>query len=166
MNWTFDWNEWFMIVTSVIAFSIILLIRKQFQTVVFIIIWIYSITFVESIDYALAGSPFRVYYCADNLTYEPAAALIHIFLYPAFSFIFLYFYDRWDIKGKNLIIYILLWDAFSILFEWINIKNGVFHYTGWELYYSIPVYPISSLLLIRLFHFTKRQLHRPIPHLE
>jgi hypothetical protein len=76
MNWTFDGNEWFMRLTSLVAFSFVLMIRKHFQTVVFIVIWIYSIAFVETIDYALAGSPCKVYYCADNLTYEPAAALM------------------------------------------------------------------------------------------
>jgi ABC-type multidrug transport system permease subunit len=57
------------------------------------------------------------------------------------------------------------WTAFSIFFEWLNIKNAVFTYTGWEIYYSIPTYPISSLLLIKVFHFTKMQLSKPIPNI-
>ncbi|MDF2791937.1 MAG: hypothetical protein K0S80_5039 [Neobacillus sp.] len=60
MNWTFDWNEWFMLITSVIAFSIVLLIRKHFSPLVFWVIWIYSIVFIETVDYSLAGSPFQI----------------------------------------------------------------------------------------------------------
>lgn len=163
MNWQFDWNECFMIVTSIIAFSIMLLLRKHFQNIIFIIIWIYSVAFVQTVDYFLAASPFRVYYCADNITYEPAGAMIHLFLYPAFSFIFLFFYDRWNISGKNLILYLLVWDIFSIFFEWLNVINGVFTYTSWHIYYSIFVYPVSSLLLIKVYHFVKTQLMKPIP---
>jgi hypothetical protein len=164
LNWHFDWNECFMIGTSLISFFIILMIRKYFHRIVFIIIWVYIIAFVESIDYSLAGSPFKVYYCADNLTYEPAAALIHFFLYPSFSFIFLFFYNRWGISGKKLIPYILVWDILSILFEWINVINGVFTYTGWYLYYSVFVYPLSFLLLIKLYHYIHAQLIKPIPN--
>ncbi|MGX6445807.1 hypothetical protein ACWM35_21530 [Neobacillus sp. K501] len=163
MNWQFDWNECFMIVTSIIAFSIMLLLRKHFHNITFIIIWIYSVAFVQTVDYFLAASPFRVYYCADNITYEPAGAMIHLFLYPAFSFIFLFFYDRWNISGKNLILYLLVWDIFSIFFEWLNVINGVFTYTSWHIYYSIFVYPVSSLLLIKVYLFVKTQLMKPIP---
>jgi hypothetical protein len=163
MNWTFDWNEWFMIITSFIAFSIVLFIRKHFQPVVFIVIWLYSIAFVETIDYALAGSPFKTYFCADNYTYEPVAALIHIFLYPSFSFIFLFFYSKWNLHGGKLILYILAFTVFSLFFEWLNIINDVFTYTGWKLFYSIPTYPIASWLLIKVFHFIERHLAEPLP---
>lgn len=161
MNWTFDWNEWFMIMTSFLAAIVIFLLRKHFQSIVFILIWIYSIAFVETIDYALAATPFKVYYCADNLTYEPAAALIHLFLYPSFSFIFLFIYDKWKIRRKNLLIYLIIWTAFALFFEWLNVINGVFTYIGWKIYYSIPTYPIASWLLIKVFHFIQKHLSNP-----
>lgn len=163
MNWTFDWNEWFMLITSFIAFSVFLKLRKQFHPIVIIVIWIFTIAYVQTIDYMLAATPFKLYYCADNETYEPFAAIIHIFLYPSFSFIFLYFYDKWKIHGRKLFYYILFWTAFSVFFEWLNIINGVFFYTGWKLYSSIPTYPISSLILIKLFQFIKKQLQKPLP---
>lgn len=164
MNWKFDWNEIFMIATSLLFFSIALMTGKHFRKIIFLMIWIYSIAFVETTDYLLAASPFRVYYCADNLTYEPAAAMIHFFLYPSFSFIFLYFYDKWNIAGVKLIFYLLIWDVFSIFFEWINVLNGVITYTGWHLSYSIFVYPVSCLILIVVYRFIKVQLHKPIPN--
>lgn len=42
--------------------------------------------------------------------------------------------------------------------------NGIFTYTGWKLYYSIPVYPISLWLLMKVFQFTKMQLRKPLPN--
>lgn len=161
MNWTFDWNEWFMIVTSLVGAIVIFSLRKHFQSVVFILIWIYSIALVETIDYALAATPFFVYFCGDNLTYEPAVALIHLFLYPSFSFIFLFFYDKWKIRGKKTIPYLLLWNVFSVFFEWINVKNGVITYIEWKIYYSIPTYPIACFLLIKVYHFIQKHLSDP-----
>jgi hypothetical protein len=162
LNWTFDWNEMFMILTTIIASLFAFIIRKHFQKIVLFLVWIFTVAFVETLDYSLAGSPFRVYYCADNTTYEPATAIIHLFLYPAFSVIFLFYYDKWNIHGKKLIIYILFWDVFSIFFEWIYVLNGVFIYTGWKLYYSILIYPISNVIIIKFYHFIKKQLLKPI----
>ncbi|MBO0958454.1 hypothetical protein J1P26_01830 [Neobacillus sp. MM2021_6] len=163
MNWHFDWNEMIMFGSSLIALFVILMLRKYFHKIVFIIIWIYSIVFVESTDYFLAASPFRVYYCGDNVTYEPSAAAIHLFLYPVFSFIFLLLYNRLNISGIKLILYILAWDIFSTFFEWLYLINGAFTYTGWKVHYSFFVYPLSSLLLIKIYKFTISQLNKPIP---
>ncbi len=163
MNFTWNGNEWFMLTTSALAFAGTLLIRRHFRPVAFIMIWLFAIAYVESIDYAIAGTPFRLYYCADNETYEPAAAMIHIFLYPGFVFFFLYLYDRWRIRGKQLVFYILAWTAFSILFEWINVKAGVFTYTGWKIAYSIPTYPISAAVTLCLYRYIERHLRADAP---
>ncbi|NRD76818.1 hypothetical protein HPT25_04840 [Bacillus sp. BRMEA1] len=162
MNWHFDWNEGFMFSTSLIGLFVILSLRKHFDKMVFIIIWVYSLAFVETIDYSVAASPFRYYYCGDNKTYEPSAAAIQLFLYPCFSYLFLFFYERWNITEKKLIVYFLAWDLLSVFFEWINVINGVFTYTGWHLFYSAFVYPISCALLLIVYHFTKTQLKKPI----
>lgn len=156
MNFTFDGNEWFMIVTSALAFGIVLRIRKHFQPVVLYIVWLFEVAYVETIDYALAGSPFRVYFCADNLTYEPAAAVIHIFLYPSFGIFFLYFYPHWNKSWGKLLVYLMIWTGISLAFEWLNVIAGVFTYTGWNLVYSIPTYPISGLILIKVYHFIEK----------
>lgn len=158
MNYNFGLNDWVMIVSSFVVFCIFLMIRKHFHPIVIIVIWIFMIAFVEAIDYFLAASPFKVYYCGDNITYEPATGVIHLFLYPGYSFIFLYMYDKWNIRGLNLILYCACWTVFSIGFEWFFLVTKVFTYTGWKLYYSILVYPLSNFILIWLFHFIKKNL--------
>jgi hypothetical protein len=163
MNFTWNGNEWFMVITSALAFYGTLLVRRHFNPITFIMIWIFAIAYVESIDYAIAGTPFKLYYCADNETYEPAAAVIHIFLYPSFVFFFLYLYGKWKLRGMRLAIYFIAWTAFSILFEWINVKAGVFTYTGWHIILSIPTYPFSAAISIGLYHFIERRLRQAAP---
>ncbi|MEH7505381.1 hypothetical protein V7152_25885 [Neobacillus drentensis] len=158
MNVTFDWNEWFFILTTAMIICLFLPIRKYFPSVMVIIIWVCNIGFVATIDYFLLATPFKLYIYGDNPTYEASGALFHLFMYPCASLLFLYGYDKFELYGKKTVGYILFWTGFSLLFEWFSVKNNALTYTGWKLYYSIPFYPITAVLLIILFRFTKKKL--------
>ncbi|MEH7301441.1 hypothetical protein [Neobacillus drentensis] len=158
MNVTFDWNEWYFILTTAVVILFTLPIRKYFPLVIVIIIWIWNIGFVATIDYFLLATPFRLYIYGDNPTYEASGALYHLFIYPCASLLFLFGYDKFQLYGKKTVWYILFWTGFSLLFEWITVKNHALTYTGWKLYYSIPFYPTTAVLLIILFRFTKKKL--------
>jgi hypothetical protein len=158
MNVTFDWNEWYFILTTAVVILFTLPIRKYFPPVIVIIIWIWNIGFVATIDYFLLATPFRLYIYGDNPTYEASGALYHLFIYPCASLLFLFGYDKFQLYGKKTFWYILFWTSFSLLFEWITVKNHALTYTGWKLYYSIPFYPTTAVLLIILFRFTKKKL--------
>jgi hypothetical protein len=166
MNWTFDWNEWFMILSTIVFLIPLFFILKHFSWVTTIMIWAYSVVYVETIDYFLVGTPFKLYYFSDNETYEPSAVLIHLTQYPCSSLIFLYFYDRWKLRGYKLIGYIAVWTGVAIGYEWLCLINKVLTYTGWKLIYSIPTYPISSFLLIGVYHFIHNHLKDPLPYTD
>ena len=158
MNVTFDWNEWYFILTTAVIILLTIPIRKYFPLVIVIIIWIWNIGFVATIDYFLLATPFRLYIYGDNPTYEASGALYHLFIYPCASLLFLFGYDKFQLYGKKTVWYILFWTGFSLLFEWITVKNHALTYTGWKLYYSILFYPVTAILLILLFRFTKKKL--------
>lgn len=158
MGYSFDFNEWFTLLTSILVTGVFWGIRKHFRPMVVGMIWVFNVTFVATLDYGLASTPFDLYYCMDNETYEFMGALAHVFLYTPFSFIFLYFYDRWSIRGQRLVLYLLGWTCFSVFFEWITIQTGFITHTGWNLWYSIPTYPLSALILIRVYHFLQAHL--------
>lgn len=164
MNYAIDWNEYFIMGSACVTMPIYFMVRKHFQPAAKITIWLFTITWVETLDYGLASTPFQMYYCGDNTSYEPSGLLLHVFVYPPFSFIFLYFYDKWQLRGIKLICYILVWAGVSGLFEWIYVVNGIFNYTGWRLYYSIPIYPISNLLLIKLYKHILNNQNKPLPN--
>lgn len=158
MNVTFDWNEWFFIISSLLIFLLFLLIHKYFSFVMIVMIWVYNLALVGTIDYFLVATPFKLYYFGDNPTYELSAALFHLFMYPCASLLFLFAYDKWKLYGTKTIWYILCWTGFALLFEWISVRNHALIYTGWKLYYSIPVYPLTAILLIIVFRFMKKKL--------
>lgn len=168
MNFRFDMNEWFVVVSSIVVLFCFLLVRKHFRPVVILVIWVFNVTFVATIDYALAATPFHVYDCLDNETYEPMALVSHVFMYTPFSFIFLYFYDKWSIHGKKLVVYLAAWTTLSLLFEWISLKFGFLNFSrGWKLSYSIPTYPTAALILLRVYRFVNKNItNHPFRHGE
>jgi hypothetical protein len=121
-------------------------------------VWLFGLTYIATTDYALAATPFVLYSCGDNETYEPITAIAHLFMYTPFSFMFLYLYDKWEVRGKKLVLFLAGWTCFSIFFEWLNIQTGFLEYKHWSLYYSIPAYPISGLILIRVYRFILKNL--------
>ncbi|WP_442598434.1 hypothetical protein [Neobacillus sp. D3-1R] len=158
MNVTFDWNEWYFIITTIIILSLFYPIRNYFPSILVLIIWVFCIGLVASIDYFLLATPFKMYYFSDNKTYELSGALYHLFMYPCASLLFLFGYDKWELYGKKTVVYILCWTGFSLFFEWLAVKNHALTYTGWKLFYSIPTYPIASILLLLVFHYSKKKL--------
>ncbi|MFC5448292.1 hypothetical protein [Paenibacillus aestuarii] len=160
MNFHIDWNEWFVVICSVIAMTMFFRIRKHFNAITIVIIWIFNVVYVATLDYALAVTPFQLYYCGDNETYEPITAFAHIFMYPPFSFLFLYLYDKWNLRNKKnrkrLVFFFIGAAVFSVFFEWLNVLNGFLVYTGWKLYGSFPMYVFSALILLKLYHFIER----------
>ena len=158
MNITFDWNEWFFIISSFTALLLYLPIRKYFSPILVILIWMYNIFLVSTIDYFFIATPFKLYYFGDNPTYELSGALFHFFMYPCASLFFLYIYDKFEFYGKKTVWYILTWTGFSLFYEWLSVKNKALIYTGWKFYFSIPAYPLAAIALILLFHFFKKKL--------
>ncbi|MEH7443669.1 hypothetical protein V7201_15260 [Bacillus sp. JJ1122] len=157
MNVTYDWNEWFFVISTFIVLLLFFPIRTYFSPVIVTLIWIYNIAMVSTIDYFLIATPFNMYYFGDNPTYELSGALFHLFMYPCASLIFLYIYDKFELYGKKTAWYILCWTGFALFYEWICVKNNALIYTGWKLQYSIPVYPAAAIALILFFHFVKRK---------
>ena len=161
MNVTFDWNEWFFIISTIIIIFLFLPIRKYFPPVVVTVIWVYNVALVATIDYFLLATPFQLYIFGDNSTYELSGALFHFFMYPCAALLFLFGYDKWELYGRKTAWYILFWSGFSLFFEWLSVKNHALTYTGWKLVYSIPVYPIAAVLLIIVFRFAKKKSQDP-----
>ncbi|WP_248927662.1 hypothetical protein [Paenibacillus hamazuiensis] len=163
MNFTMSWNEWYVVLMATVSTSFFLIIRKHFPFSARILIWIFTVNFVELFDYAIAATPFQLYYCGDNTSYEISTGVLQCFIYPPYAFVFLYFYDKWNIRGTKLLYYIIGWTLFSVLFEWTFVLSGVFNYISWKLYYSVPIYPVSHLLLLALYRFIQKHLHTPMP---
>ncbi|RAN85258.1 hypothetical protein B5P41_34590, partial [Bacillus sp. SRB_28] len=107
-----------------------------------LIMLLFSMTYAQVIDHILAGKSSDLYDINDIEKYE-WFDLITWFLYPPFGYTFVYYYDKWAIRGVRVFWYILLWAFISMGEEVLSLKFNIFAYNGWKLSYSFPVYLIT-----------------------
>ncbi|WP_369009376.1 CBO0543 family protein [Desertibacillus haloalkaliphilus] len=68
-------------------------------------------------------------------------------IFPAVNIMFLNFYPQ-NSKPLVKVFYILGWSTFAVAYEWIAVQTELFHYNGWKLIYSIPIYPLLFILIL------------------
>ncbi|QCJ44240.1 hypothetical protein FAY30_21310 [Bacillus sp. S3] len=150
----FDRNEWFIIISLIVMYTLIFLLPKRFPHTVTLIMLLFSMTYVQVLDHILAGLSFNLYDINDVETYE-WFDLITWFLYPPFGYFFVYFFDKWSVRRTGVFWYIFLWVLIAIGEEALSLKFNIFTYIGWKLSYSIPVYFITLSIYLLFFLYIK-----------
>lgn len=155
----FNGNEWFVIAMIVIGTLAIWLLPKKFTLTQSLFNLLIGVVFGLMFDHTIAVPPFDFYDVGDESRYQ----LFDIFsylMYAPFGYIFIYFYEKWGVRGFYTIPYILLWTSMGIGVEWFSVLVGIFHYKhGYQLVYSIPIYLFlqSIHLSLYLVLFPKRK---------
>ncbi|AZU64042.1 hypothetical protein [Neobacillus mesonae] len=149
-----DSNEWFILISLLITYAIIFLLPKRFPHSVTLIMLLFSMTYAHVIDHILAGISIDLYDINDVEKYE-WFDLIAWFLYPPFGYIFIYFFDRWSVRGTKIFWYILVWAGISLSVEFISLKFDLFTFKEWKLAYSFPVYLMTLSIYLLFFIFIK-----------
>jgi hypothetical protein len=72
-----------------------------------------------------------------------------LFIFPSTGVLFMNFYPFGKSVGKQ-ITYILGWNIFNLIFEFLSITSGYFYHNGWNYWLSAVTYPF--LLLLHLLH--------------
>ncbi|GHH97934.1 CBO0543 family protein [Neobacillus kokaensis] len=81
-----------------------------------------------------------------DLEYIP----IFLIIYPCVSLLIVNFYPFHGSLFRK-VIYILIWCAVTLAFEYASLFTGVFYYNGWKFWYSVISYPIIySLILLNI----------------
>ncbi|WP_053597964.1 hypothetical protein [Bacillus sp. FJAT-18017] len=84
-------------------------------------------------------------YFSDNQKAEWPTTLLTP-LYLSINPLFLNFYP-YDRSKFIKILYMGVWTVFSVLYEWIATKTGMFYHEEWKLYHSALTYPFLFILL-------------------
>lgn len=153
---SFDANEWFIIVCLIVSYAVIIIpLRRKIPAPIFVIVFLYSISWAKLFNATIGVPPFDWYDINDWPTLDLMDILLHL-LYPPFACLFVYLYSRWRIQGIYVLVYILAYSSFGIVFEWIGSLCGVYHYKEWNLLYSFAVYFSNQLLLLLFFRMLMR----------
>jgi hypothetical protein len=158
----FDLNEWFLISATVISWSVYLLfIRDRFSLIILIGLCLFNFYLAQTVDFAIAqGPPIDLYDINDLPQYEWSDLFMYIFTYPPVTLFIVWGYVRFRPMGWWLAAYLVAVALVSVGLEAVAWMCNVYHYKGWSLYYSFPVYIITSAMSIALY----RMIVRLLPH--
>ncbi|MEH7073280.1 hypothetical protein [Neobacillus drentensis] len=149
----FGLNDYFVIFAVILSWGIYLLLPKVFSKQMTILIFLYSLTTAGLFDNSVGAPPFDYYDIMDGPAYTVMDVVVY-FLYPPFSYLFLFLYKKFQIQDSYLVFFIISFTALAIGVEWVNHKMGVFHYkNGNSIIYSVCAYLFIQSLLVVLYRF-------------
>lgn len=156
----FDSNEWFIIGASLLSMLAILLLKRRFPSIVIWFVFLFNFYLGLVVDLTIATPPLDMYDVNDSNKYEWFDVILYLFCYPPTAYVIIYIYDRWKIKGMKLVLYLIACALITTGLEGISVWAGVFHYNGWRLVYSFPVYIAVYLMNIGMLGFIRKHLSR------
>lgn len=149
----FDLNDYFVIFAVIISWAIFFILPKILSKQVIILISLYSLTTAALFDNSVGAAPWDFYDIMDGPDYTVMDVVVY-FLYPPFSYLFLYIYKKFQIRDQYLILYIPCFTAAAIVVEWVYHKMKVFEYkNGNSIIYSICVYLMIQSVLMCFYRF-------------
>jgi hypothetical protein len=154
---TFNSNEWFVILIILGGAILMLLLKRYFTALESVACYLYGMYWGMFFDHTLSVVPWDFYDVNDRSAYQFMDFLTYV-SYGPFSYFFIYFYVRLNIKGvgKN-IAYLFCWLFISYATETLSLYFGLYHYDkGYKPFWSPPTYMFTQLLLLALFHIHLR----------
>jgi len=142
---------WFILLANLMNLVVLYILPKKFPTSITILILLIGLALAKTANFILGIPPYDLYDINDETDRLDLIDLLLTAVYPPFGYYFLYIYNIWKFKEKSLFFYIFIVAAISVGFEYLAVLANVFHYTGWKLFYSFPIYLIS-LSLTLLFY--------------
>jgi hypothetical protein len=154
----FDLNEWFVLGMVMGGFGVIYFLPKILPGPTAAYCLLIGPFLGMAFDHTISVPPLDLYDVGDGPIYC-LFDLLSYTMYAPFGYIFVYFYERFNISGQKKVVYIIIWTVMAILLEWVCTMVGVFHYkNGYKLIYSIPVYFfVESLLLFFYLQFFRKK---------
>jgi multidrug transporter EmrE-like cation transporter len=148
---SFNANEWYAIIMILAGGAVILVLPKRFTPAQTAFNLMIGVVFGLMFDHTIAVPPFDLYDVGDEAEYQVFDMFSYAMYMPS-GYLFIYFWDRWGLRGFKMPVYIAIWAGAGTLVEWIGVLVGVFHYkNGYQLAYSVPIYLIVETCHLGLY---------------
>lgn len=136
----FNLNEWFIVIALAVGTLVVLILPQRFDKKTAGVYLMCGIFFGFFFDHTLSVFPVSFYVINDSSRFEVMDFLSHV-MYAPYSYLFFYLYDRFNIKPRSSLLYVLVWALASCGMERLAVAAGVFHYRhGYTLFYSFVIY--------------------------
>jgi hypothetical protein len=161
----FDLNEWFVIIASILSWSVYLLfLRDRFPLIVLIGLWLFNFYLAQTVDFAIAqGPPIDLYDYNDRPQYEWFDLIMYLFTYPPGGLFAVWGYARIRPKGWRLAAYLVAVALVIVSAESLAWMCNVYHYIGWSIFYSFFFYIFSTAMNIALYRTIVRLIPQRSP---
>lgn len=151
----FDENEWFIMISILILYIMVFLMPHPFPSTITILIFLSGGLLGIVADIILGVPPYDLYDANDSPKFDLFDMILWTILYPPFGYILLYAYEKYKFTGFKTACYILICSILSLGVEWTAVQTHVFHYKGWTIWYSFPVYLTVISLFLLFYRFLK-----------
>jgi hypothetical protein len=152
----FDLNEWFIIVASMLSWSVYFSLRDRFPLIVLIVLWLFNFYLGQTVDFAIAIPPIDLYDTNDRPQYEWIDLFLYLVTYPPGAILAVWGYIRFRPRGWRFATYLVTVALGTTALEAVAWICHVYHYKGWMLYYSFPFYIVSTAINIAFYRMIVR----------
>lgn len=150
----FDSNEWFVIISLIIATLMILLLPKKLPLSISILMILFGSTVGRLTDRFLAAPNWDLYDIMDTGKYDLFDFLTYV-LFGLFAYLFAYLFENMNIRRLNLLFFVLICAILGTIFEYVSLYFHVFEYKSWEINYSFNVYLVVQALTLFFYSHIK-----------
>lgn len=161
----FDQNEWLIIVCFVFLIILLYKLPKRFPTPVTVLILLFTLAVSRVVDHTIAGPDINFYDIMDSGKFEFFDIFCYI-TYAPFGYLFIYVYDKYQLRGTKLFLYIITCSIASIAFEYFTASSYIsfFKYHNWKPIYSLPIYLVVQSLTLLFLHLIQHFYKSSIQH--
>jgi hypothetical protein len=152
-------NVWFTTVIFVLGCLLVVRLPPRLPRVVSALIMMMSLMLPMVFDHTIGSPPIDLY----DTNVKPWLTFSELptwGMYTVFGYLFIYLYDKFNIRGVGIPFYILVWALSGTAFEALSVTLNVFSYKGWSLRYSFLVYLCTQLLTVIVFRILMRDFTR------
>lgn len=149
----FDLNDWVLLICIAVTYGMICIMPKRFSVSVTFLLFLFSSTAACMLDNSIGGHIFDLYDIMDGPAYTIMDFFVYL-LYAPFGYFFIYFYDRFQLRGMKTIVYIAISSLLGVIFEWGCSLAGMFHYKdSYSLGYSFCIYLVSQTGAVLFYRY-------------
>ncbi|QGQ45970.1 hypothetical protein [Metabacillus sediminilitoris] len=143
-------NLWFNILIFLFGGYLAFRLPQRLPKSVAALIMTMCLAIALGLDHSIGVPPIDLY----DTNIEPWLTLTEIptwGMYPISGYLYIYLFDKLNVRGYFIPLYILCWSIFGTLFEGLGKTFKVFVHKDWELRYSFLVYLFTQILTTIVF---------------
>lgn len=144
---------WYFASTAIfITLLLLILMPKNLSTKEIYVTW-WTLAYLVLVVDIILGATYDLFDYGGDKDITVPDLLFEATMAPFAGIIFLNFMPK---EKKKFFLYTLLWTFLATVFEWLSVKNELLDYKGWNLFFSIPFYPLTSIFLRLHLAFLRR----------